>query len=92
MPAGSVIVKDSFEVTEGGDVLPGRLFAMEKRPRGTLPATGDWRYIMIGADGAVIADTLADTAAKAEFCHVCHKVRSSKDFLFYVPPDFRTER
>lgn len=89
MPEGSVVVKDSFEVTENGEVLPGRLFVMEKRAAGSLINTADWRYIMIGADGSVIADTIADTAAKAEFCHVCHKVRSSRDFLFYVPPDFR---
>lgn len=89
MPAGSVIVKDSFEVTDAGDVLPGRLFVMEKLAAGSSQATADWRYIMIDADGTVIADTKSDTANKAEFCHVCHKVRSSRDFLFFVPPDFR---
>lgn len=89
MPSGSVIVKDSFAVSQEGLVMPGRLFVMEKLYAGAHPSTGDWRYVMIGADGAVIADTTGITAPQAEFCHVCHKVRAARDFLFFVPPDFR---
>jgi len=89
MSLGSVLIKDSFAVTQQGAVIPGRLFVMEKLSAGSHPATGDWRYMMIGSDGMVIADTVGETAKQAEFCHVCHKVRSSRDFLFYVPPDFR---
>ena len=89
MQVGTVIAKDGFAVTEQGEVLPGRLFVMEKLAAGASPDTGDWRYLTIENDGSVIGDSIDDPQNSMEFCHVCHKVRASRDFLFYVPPDYR---
>jgi hypothetical protein len=89
MQAGAVIAKDGFAVTKHGEVLPGRLFIMEKLTTGTSPHTGDWRYVTIENDGSIIGDSANDPQNAMEFCHICHKVRASRDFLFYVPPGHR---
>ena len=89
MPAGAVFAKDGFAVTKEGDILPGRLFVMEKLAEGASPGTGDWRYLAIESDGSLIGDSQHDAQNALEFCHICHKVRSSRDFLFFVPPGYR---
>ncbi len=89
MQAGAVFAKDGFAVTKDGEVLPGRLFVMEKLAEGANPDTGDWRYISIENDGSIIGDSMNDPQNIMAFCHICHKVRASRDFLFYVPPSQR---
>ncbi len=91
MPAGAAFAKDSFIVQSDGTVLPGRLFIMEKLDVGQSPETGDWRYLFIETDGTVIGDSHGRSPARAAFCHTCHKIRSNRDFLFFVPPGYRPE-
>lgn len=86
---GAVFAKDGFAVTKEGAVLPGRLFVMEKLTAGSNPQTGDWRYMAVETDGSIIGDSVNDPQNAMEFCHICHKARSSRDFLFYVPPGYR---
>lgn len=51
IPAGTVLAKESFSVTESGKVRKGPLFLMEKVAAGTSPKTDDWFYYMVSAKG-----------------------------------------
>lgn len=90
MPAGAVLAKDSFTLTDGGEVFAGALFLMEKMPPGHSPSTADWRYWMILPDGSVLGDSEDDSAADVEFCHDCHKAVARRDYLFFVPKEYRS--
>ena len=89
MPAGAVVVKDSFTVTNGGEVFPGALFYMEKLAPGRSPATGDWRFVQILPDGSYIGDTTGDSPEDAAFCFTCHKAMAEVDYLFFLPEEYR---
>jgi len=90
MPVGSILVKDSFAVTESGDVFSGPLFAMEKMPRGFNPPGHDWRYTMIMPDGSLFGTTAGEGKARVEFCVTCHNLAGeANDDLFYVPDQYR---
>ncbi len=66
MPEGTVIAKESFAVSEAGVASPGPLFIMQKVAPGTSPATNDWYYMMVGANGRPQAVPV-ETA-----CSQCH--------------------
>jgi hypothetical protein len=89
MAPGAVLAKDSFTVTDDGEVFGAALFLMEKLPSGVSPQTADWRYWMIMPDGSILGDTEDDSAGEVAFCHACHKTVARKDFLFFVPAEFR---
>ncbi len=90
LPSGAVLAKDSFAVTEQGDVHPGPLFVMEKMSAGFNPAHRDWRYRMIMPDGSEFGDSAGPGPEKIEFCHACHrKAGAANDHLFFVPPAYR---
>ncbi len=90
MPAGSVLVKDSFAVTKRGDVFSGPLFAMEKMPPGFNLESRDWRYTMIMPDGSLFGITNAEGSDRVEFCVTCHKLAGDRnDHLFYIPKRYR---
>ena len=90
MPEGAVLVKDSFAVTQRGDVFSGPLFVMEKMPRGFSPKSRDWRYTMIMPDGSLFGTTKGEGGRRVEFCITCHAVAGDDhDHLFYVPEEFR---
>jgi hypothetical protein len=89
MPPGAVLAKDSFTVTNEGEVFGAALFLMEKLPPGVSPQTAGWRYWMIMPDGSILGDTEDDSAGEVAFCHICHKSVARKDFLFFVPKKFR---
>lgn len=89
MPPGAVLAKDSFTVTNEGEVFGAALFLMEKLPSGVSPQTADWRYWMIMPDGSILGDTEDDNAGEVAFCHTCHKSVARKDFLFFVPKKYR---
>ncbi|MEM7463030.1 MAG: cytochrome P460 family protein [Pseudomonadota bacterium] len=86
---GTVLAKDSLTLTDNGQFFPGALFIMEKLAAGTNPQTADWRYIMISPDGSVFGDTTGDQRENVNYCHDCHKVRASYDYVFYIPEEFR---
>lgn len=92
MPVGSVLVKDSFSVTQRGDVFSGPLFVMEKMVPGFNPAGGDWRYTMIMPDGSLLGTTKGSGSARMEFCVTCHAgVGADQDHMFYIPEAYRRE-
>lgn len=92
MPAGAVLVKDSFAVADSdGDAFVGPLFVMEKMAPGFNADSGDWRYSMIMPDGSFFGRTGGDNAHKVEFCVTCHREAGAEnDYLFFVPEIFRT--
>lgn len=52
IPVGTLIAKESFEVSDEGKVVRGPLFLMEKVAEEKSPDTNGWYYMMVGADGA----------------------------------------
>ena len=92
MPQGAILAKDSFAVTEIGDVFSGPLFVMEKMQPGFNPASADWRYTMIMPDGSLLGTTNGDGSARVKFCVTCHEVvRADRDHMFYVPKGLRVQ-
>lgn len=89
MPAGAILVKNSFTVTGDGEVFGAAMFIMEKLPTGRSPQTGDWRYVMIMPDGSYEGDSEGDNAEQVAYCHDCHAAVARHDFLFYVPKRYR---
>ena len=90
LPEGAVVVKDSFAVTDRGDVFTGPLFVMEKMPPGFNPAGRDWRYTMIMPDGSLFGTTNGDGSARVEFCVTCHRAAGDdRDHLFFLPQEYR---
>ena len=55
IPAGTVIAKESFAVTEAGKVQKGPLFIMEKVAAGVSPETDDWDDMIVAPNGAPMA-------------------------------------
>lgn len=86
-PAGTILAKDAFSVTDHDDVYPAALFVMEKLAEGTSPETADWRYVAIFPDGSVEGDTVGDFPENVEYCHQCHTLVKDQDYLFGVPED-----
>ena len=92
LPVGSVLAKDSFEVTERGDVLTGPLALMEKMQPGFNPTNRDWRYTMIMPDGSLFGTTKGERSGRVEFCAVCHRgAGDARDHLFFVPKQHRVQ-
>jgi len=90
MPAGAVLVKDSFTVTQRGDVFSGPLFMMEKMAAGFDPPRRNWRYTMIMPDGSLFGTSKGQGAERIGFCAACHELTGAgRDGLFYVPEDYR---
>ncbi|HUS54593.1 MAG TPA: hypothetical protein VMY41_11390 [Thermohalobaculum sp.] len=67
IPAGTVIAKESFAVTEVGKVEKGPLFIMEKVAAGVSPETDDWYYMMVAPNGAPQAVPIMTA------CSECHQ-------------------
>ena len=92
LPQGSILAKDSFEVTTDGDVLTGPLALMEKMQPGFNPQSRDWRYTMILPDGTVFGITNGEGSDRVEFCIGCHVAAGDDmDHLFYVPERYRVK-
>ncbi len=89
LPPGAVVVKDTFYVSQAGDVFPGALMIMEKLPAGFDASTGDWRYSMIMPDGSLFGMTGGENADSVGFCADCHRLAAADDYLFFVPEAFR---
>lgn len=90
LPAGSIVIKDSFSVTQQGQVMYGPLFLMEKMPEGFRSAAGTWRFMMLRADGSVVGLTGGRNEAAVKFCADCHaKAGAKHDFLYFMPEEAR---
>ncbi len=89
LPAGTMVAKDSFIVTEAGEIKTGSLFLMEKMPPGFAPEDGDWRYMEIAHDGSVVGLSGSRTANAVVFCATCHNKAAKYDRLFFMPKAVR---
>ena len=72
VPPGTVIAKESFEVTDAGEVQKGPLFIMEKVVAGVSPETDDWFYMMVAPNGqpqAVPVITACSECHQGNFGH-----------------------
>lgn len=83
-PAGTLLAKDSFTVTQNGKVFPGSLFIMEKLSSGRSPETADWRYLAIHPDGSIEGDTVGELPEGVVYCHQCHQQRAEFDYVFGI--------
>jgi hypothetical protein len=72
LPEGALLAKDSFTVTDRGQVHTGPLFLMEKMAAGFSEATRDWRYTLVMPDGSLYGRTGGAGAGKVGFCADCH--------------------
>ncbi len=92
LPVGAVLAKDSFAVTDQGDVFLGPLFLMEKMNKDFDSEGRDWRYSMIMPDGSYFGRTGGDAEEQVVFCRTCHEAAGDdNDYLFFVPKDFVRE-
>lgn len=66
MPAGTVIAKESFKITDKGKAKKGPLFFMVKTEPGAAPETGDWQYAIITPGGKQMK---VDTRKACAECH-----------------------
>ena len=89
MPVGAVIAKDSFTVTGDGKITPGPLFVMEKMEPGFNYVSGNWRYIMVLADGTLFGVTKGVGSDKVKFCIGCHLAVEEQDHLHFIPDEHR---
>lgn len=93
LPAGSIVVKDSFVVTEGGQLRTGPLFFMEKMRPGFKSAAGTWRFMMLRPDGSIVGMTGGKGAENVRFCADCHRnAGPEQDYLYFMPDEFRVEQ
>ena len=84
IPAGTVIAKESFAVTESGKVQKGPLFIMQKVAAGVSPETDDWYYMAVAPNGKPMAVPVMTA------CNECHiGIYGSQGGLGYPDPEVR---
>jgi len=66
IPAGTVIAKESFAVSDAGKVEKGPLFLMRKVEAGKSPETMDWYYMAVAPNGSPMAVPVMTA------CNECH--------------------
>ncbi|MEM9043196.1 MAG: hypothetical protein AAGC81_00770 [Pseudomonadota bacterium] len=90
-PTDAAVAKESFRITQSGEVRPGPLFIMQKAAPGASPATDDWIYTRVFPDGT-FQRTLGTASDKVLFCHDCHvKVLKDYDAMFFPTVPFRAK-
>ncbi|MEM7654017.1 MAG: cytochrome P460 family protein [Pseudomonadota bacterium] len=85
MPAGSVLVKESFSVNKKGEAVPGPLFIMQKAAAGKSPRTADWYYMMVSAKG------VPQGVNVYQACHQCHSGFETQDYMGYPVEEVRAQ-
>ena len=92
LPVGSILIKDTFTVTAGGQMMVGPLFLMEKMPPAFRSGAGNWRFMMLAPDGETVGLTGGLNSASVEFCASCHgRAGADRDFLFFPPEESRND-
>ena len=86
LPAGSVLVKESFIVNGKGKASVGPLFIMQKAAAGKSPKTGDWYYMMVAPNGAPQGVNVFQA------CDACHAGFEDQDRLGYPVEEARASR
>jgi len=89
LPVGTVIAKDSFSMTRGGEILLGGLFVMEKMSGGFNYVTDDWKYSLFQPDGTLFGETDGTGSKRVEYCIACHLARKQHDHLWFLPKSYR---
>ena len=90
LPAGTIVIKDSFTVTGQGQLRTGPLFLMEKMPAGFASGAGTWRFMMLRPDGTIVGLTGGRNATAVRFCAECHaRAGPDHDFLYFMPDEAR---
>lgn len=87
MPAGTVIAKESFAVTDKGEAKPGPLFFMVKAEPGGAPETADWLYALVTPGGEQMK---LDTKKACAECHTGNF--GERDGLGYPVEEARIRR
>ncbi|PCK07781.1 MAG: hypothetical protein COA42_12605 [Alteromonadaceae bacterium] len=82
MPIGTKIAKESYKLKKKGKVKAGPVFFMEKVGKEMMPKTDGWKYSAVKPSGKVMK-------VKQGFCHGCHKIYPTQDFLGYPVSDVR---
>jgi hypothetical protein len=92
-PEGSIIVKDSFAVTETGEVMSGPMFLIEKKEKGFNPRSKDWLFMMIKPNGEIVGITKGAGDSKMQFCADCHsQAPDGQDQLYFMPESVRRNK
>ena len=89
MPAGTVLVKDSFGINKKGEVKAGPLFTMIKMDSGFNDKSQDWRYALIFPNGKLMGATGGKNSKKLGFCINCHVAAAETDSMFFMPEEYR---
>lgn len=83
MPVGSIMAKESFNVSKKGKVQKGPLFFMTKvAAGGDADAFGNWVYAAFNPKGKAMK-------IKQKFCHDCHTNYDDQDSMGYPVEDVR---
>ena len=83
MPVGTIIAKESFNLSKKGKVRKGPLFFMTKAAAGgESDQYGNWVYAAFSPKGKAMK-------IKQSFCHDCHKAYEDQDALGYPVEDYR---
>jgi len=98
-PVGSIVVKESFESDDSGEMteVRGPIFVMEKRDEGYAPDEGDWWYALHWAE---VPPSWQDRVGgeqvywrgkspKVDYCAGCHDNLDYADHIGGVPEDVR---
>ncbi|EFL89225.1 cytochrome P460 family protein [Ahrensia sp. R2A130] len=85
MPVGSILAKESFNVSKKNKVQKGPLFFMTKvAAGGEAEPFGNWVYGVFNPKGKV-------QKISQKFCHDCHGNYDEQDFMGYPDEDVRIE-
>ncbi|MBD3625344.1 MAG: cytochrome P460 family protein [Rhodobacteraceae bacterium] len=81
MPAGTVLAKESFKLTDGTASV-GPLFIMSKVASGEADEYDNWVYSAVQPNGAAMQ-------ISQSFCHDCHAAFEDQDSMGYPLEDVR---
>ena len=83
MPVGSILAKESFNVSKKGKVKKGPLFFMTKvAAGGDAEKFGNWVYAAVTPKGKAMK-------VKQGFCHGCHEAFEDQDAMGYPAEEVR---
>lgn len=89
MTVGTILAKDSFQLTPSGEIQAGPLFLMEEMKPGYNKENGDWAYTLIMANGDIYGTSQGKGAENVTFCSDCHNAAEDQDYLFFLPEEYR---
>ena len=82
MPVGSILAKESFNVSKKGKIKKGPVFFMTKVAASDAKEYGNWIYAAVTPKGKVMK-------VKQGFCHGCHGAFEDQDSMGYPGEEVR---